>query len=161
MLPKPDDCIGCPFYGDGRGFVPDELPESPAQVVFVCQNPGEVEEVQGRPLVGPTGQMLRTRFVARHLPGVLVTYANIVKCRVLLTRDGKTFHSNNLPPLGSPLWRRVVEQCSGYLKKTLEACPNAIVVPMGEHAALALTGRKAKAMLHLRGTLLVNDDARK
>jgi len=156
VLPKPPDCIGCPFYGDGQGFVPDEI-ASESKVIFVCQNPDEVEEVQGRPLVGPTGQMLRGRFVAQHLPGLPVSYANIVKCRG--QQGGR--RTNNLPPLGSGLWRSVVEQCSGYLKKTLEACPNAIVVPMGEHAALALTGLKAKAMLHLRGTLLVNDDAKK
>ena len=150
MILKPDACLGCPFYGDGSGFVPDEIAPA-SKVVLVCQNPGEVEEIQGRPLVGPTGQMLRGRFVARHLPGVPVTYANIVKCR---WQQGER-RSNNLPPLGSHLWRSVVEHCSGYLKQTLVACPDAIVVPMGEHAALALTGLKAKAMLHLRGTLVV------
>ena len=151
MLHKPAACIGCPFYGDGHGFVPDEIGPG-TKVVFVAQNPGEVEEVQGRPLVGPTGQMFRGRFVGRHLPGVPVTYANIVKCR--WQQNGR--RSNNLPPMGSGLWHSVVTQCSGYLKKTLEACPGAIVVPMGEHAALAVTGLKAKAMLHLRGSLIDN-----
>lgn len=149
MSPKPNSCLGCPFYGDGQGFVDDEAPEG-AQVIFVAQNPGEVEEIQARPLIGPTGQMLRNRFVSKHLPGVSAGYANIVKCR--WQQGGR--RSNNLPPLGSEAWKDVVKHCAGYLQATLARCPRAVVVPMGEHAALALTGLKAKAMLHLRGTAL-------
>lgn len=149
MVSKPDACLDCPFYGDGAGFVPDEVPVG-ARIVFIAQNPGESEEQQGRPLIGVTGQMFRGRFVGKHLPEVPVAYANIIKCR--WQQSGR--RSNNLPPLGSTLWRSAVTQCSGYLKATLEACPDAIVVPMGEHAALAVTGLKAKAMLHLRGTML-------
>ncbi len=150
MIPKPDDCKDCPWWGDGEGFVPDEVVPD-AQVVFCAQNPGEVEEIQGRPLVGPTGQMFRGRFVARHLPDVRAAYANILKCRQQ-TAHGRT---NAMPPKGSRVWQGIVDHCRPYLETTLSRCPGAILVPMGEHAALALTGLRAKAMLHLRGTLLV------
>ena len=153
MLPKPSSCIGCPWAGDMTGFVPDEVPDG-VRVLFVAQNPGASEELQGRPLIGVTGQMFRSRFVARHLPGVMVGYANILKCRAAVTKDGKTTRSNSMPPLGGKAWQTVVGHCRQYLEATLTKCPDAIVVPMGEHAALAVAGRKAKAMLHLRGTLV-------
>jgi DNA polymerase len=151
MKRKPTGCEGCPFYGDGEGFVDDEVPAN-AQVIFIAQNPGEGEEVQARPLVGVTGQMFRGRFVGKHLPGMSVGYANIVKCR--MQQSGR--RSNNLPPLGSGLWKDVVAHCRQYLDVSLAKAPKAILVPLGEHAALALTGLKAKAMLHLRGTLLLD-----
>lgn len=150
MQPKPDDCIGCSWYGDGEGFVPDEVVPG-SQAVFVCQNPGESEEAQGKPLVGKTGQMFRGRFVKKHLDGVPVSYANVIKCRHQ-SADGR--RSNSMPTKGGKEWQEIVARCRPYLDKTLAKVPGAVVVPMGEHAALALTGIRAKAMLHLRGTVV-------
>lgn|SRR5512146_126625 len=150
MIPKPDHCRGCRWYGDGQGFVPDEIDED-AQVVFVYQNPGQTEEIQGRPMIGKTGQMFRARFVKKHLPSVKIAHANVLKCR-FTEPDGKK--SNKMPKKDSKDWWEIVAHCAPYLAETLKKCGRAIVVPMGEHAALALTRRRAKSMLHLRGTVV-------
>lgn len=70
------------MYQDGRGFVPDELVESTAVLVY-GQNPGEEEERQGRPFVGKTGQeMERTYFpVAGLVRGENVSIGNALRCR--------------------------------------------------------------------------------
>src|SRR6266446_1708758 len=62
VLPKPAECVGCPFYGDGKGFVPDEIYEA-APVYIVGQNPGEEEEAQGRPYVGKTGAIMDSKYL--------------------------------------------------------------------------------------------------
>lgn len=150
MIHKPEQCRGCPWYGDGRGFVPDEIVPD-AQVVFIYQNPGATEEVQGRPMIGATGQMFRDRFIKKHLPTTKITHANVLKCRCTEDNGDK---SNRMPKKGSQEWWELVAHCKPYLIETLKQCPNAIVVPMGEHAALAVTGKTAKSMLHLRGTVI-------
>lgn len=160
-MDKPEHCKPCPWFDDGAGFVPDSTTTGGAvrghdatasvQVLFIAQNPGDVEQLQATPLVGVTGQMFRGRFVGKHLPGVPVGYANVLKCR---GRDAAGRHTNVMPPLGSKLWQELKTCCRPYLDETIARCPNAILVPMGEYAAEAVTGLKAKTMLHLRGTLM-------
>lgn len=156
MLPKPESCRSCPWYGDGQGYCPDEIPEG-CQVVLLAQNPGETEEFQGRPLIGTTGQIMRQQFVSRHLAGRRVGYANVVKCR----RQGEGGRrSNELPRLWTSEWRAVMAACRPALEATLARLnEDAIVVPMGEHAIAVMTelmapGRKKPPVLHLRGTLV-------
>lgn len=112
MLPKPDACIGCPLYGDGRGFVPDELVDG-AEVLVLAQNPGGDEEkgdrVAGyaggrpvyvadvpRPLIGKTGYELTTTYlpIAGLTRGKDVSLANVLKCRWV--KGGR--RTNDLPP---------------------------------------------------------------
>src|SRR2546427_203478 len=77
MNPKPPACKGCPFYGDGQGFVPDEYREG-SSVLLLFQGPGADEEA-GRvmasktplvyephppaPLLGATGLSLSLEFL--------------------------------------------------------------------------------------------------
>lgn len=170
-MDKPEHCkrCQCPWFDDGAGFVPDSTAttvlgavssrdasgDAAVRVLFICQNPGDVEQTQATPLVGVTGQMFRGRFVGKHLPGVPVGYANVLKCR---GRDAAGRHTNVMPQLNSKLWQELKTCCRPYLDETIARCPNAILVPMGEYAAEAVTGLKAKAMLHLRGTLCAVPD---
>ena len=82
MLDKPASCVGCPMYGDGKGFVPDEWIEG-SKVVVLAQNPGVDEERTGRPMVGKTGELMNTSFLplANLERGVNVSVANVLKCR--------------------------------------------------------------------------------
>lgn len=145
MNPKPPACADCPWYGDGQGFVPDEIPAE-SKVVYVCQNPGEVEEASGRPLWGPTGQLLREQWVKVYLPGTAVGYANVVKCRKINAAGRR---SNDMPrPAGGKAWKIIVEGC---MQRHLRLPPTALIVPCGKDAHLAFTGIDAP-VLHMRGT---------
>ena len=137
------------MWGDGLGFTPDEVPAG-AQVLFVAQNPGETEEIQGRPLIGVTGQLLRRQLVPRYLGDMVVGYGNMLKCRA---QDAVGRHTNTLPAAGSAEWQAAVRHCWPYLEATLARVPEALVVPMGDHAIRAFTGLRGK-VLHLRGTLV-------
>ena len=150
MLAKPDTCMGCPLWGDGVGFVPDEVPEG-AQVVFVGQNPGATEEAQARPLVGDTGQRWRQKFVARHIPGARVGYANVIKCRLV---DARREHVNELPARDNEAYQTALAKCRPYLDEALaRAAKDAWIVPMGTYACAALVPEIHGPMLHVRGTV--------
>ncbi len=156
MIPKPDYCKGCPWLGDGAGYVPDEVPAG-CDVLFVYQNPGASEEQQARPMIGTTGQIWRHQFVARHLSGARVGHANLIKCR---KQDAAGRRSNALPPVRSKEWCEIVAHCRPALEATFRAAGDVdVVVPVGEHAVAAMTdliqrGRKKPPMLHLRGTFM-------
>lgn len=94
MIPKPPGCEGCPLYGDGKGFVPDEIIQ--ASPVFVLgQNPGVEEEHEGRPFVGKTGETMMKEFFPRAnlIRGENVSIGNAIRCR--WSKNGK--HVNELP----------------------------------------------------------------
>lgn len=134
MLPKPDSCVGCPLYGNGRGFVPDEIVDG-AEVMVVGQNPGEQEEAQGRPFVGATGKVMEQGFFP--LAGLergKVSIGNAIRCRWK--------KSNLLPPLGTAA--KVAEQALAHCKQAHLRIPEStrLVVAQGDYALTSLTGER-------------------
>ena len=132
MRVKPPACLGCPAYGNGQGFVPDELVEQ-APLLLVFQNPGEEEEQQGKPLVGRTGQMMEKNFFP--LLGVQrgeVSLGNVLRCR--------WNHGNTLPPLANGTLQAAVDHCT----KAHFRVPSGTkaILAAGEYAAFAMTGLK-------------------
>src|SRR5436189_2197883 len=105
MLPKPEGCKGCSFYGDGLGWVPDEIIKG-AKVKVYLQNPGEQEEIEGKPAVGPTGQVLNQTLLPRAglQRGVDVSVCNTLRCRYN--------HQNKLPK--GKLLEAAIRQCRQY-----------------------------------------------
>lgn len=142
MLPKPDKCKGCPFYGDGKGFVPDTI-NNRAEVFIYAQNPGGSEEsgrvqlsggewqtVTPQPLIGKTGQMMDRTFLP--LAGLTrddVSLGNSLRCRYK--------HADALPPLTSPIVREAMEKCHREHFKLPEQTK--IIVTQGEYALYAMT----------------------
>ena len=153
MLSKPSSCKGCPLYGDGKGFVPDE-PTDGAEVLVLAQNPGANEEsgerivgyeysgrrrvpltepCQPAPLLGATGyEMERNYFPQAGLRrGENVSLANVLKCRLIV--NGK--RTNDLPK--GKVLTAAVEHCT---RNHLKIPPSTkLVVAMGALSA-AFTG---------------------
>jgi len=146
-LPKPSSCLGCPFYGNGSGFVPDELRDGAAVLVY-GQNPGKEEELEAKPFVGKTGQMMETKFFP--LAGLTrdqVSIGNAYRCRV----NGK----NDLPELQSIEARVALEHCT----KAHRVIPpgTKLIVTQGAYALYAMTGEglgKDRTISSWRGWLL-------
>lgn len=126
MLNKPEQCKSCPLYGDGTGFVPDEIVEG-AEVLVQLQGPGDCEEKglkvidyeQKRPIhqackpaptIGPTGWMQEREFfpLAGLKRGENVSIANTIRCRWRDPATGK--HTNTLPPVN--ILRPAVDICN-------------------------------------------------
>ena len=65
-------------FGDGNEH---------ARVMFIGEGPGEQEDLQGLPFVGPAGKLLDDMLEMIDLDRTKVYIANIVKCRPPRNRD--------------------------------------------------------------------------
>lgn len=92
-------------------------PESP--VVFIGEAPGRVEDQEGRPFVGPAGQLLAKLLASINLTREDVYITNVVKCRPPENRD--------------PLPEEVKEH-SSFLSRELELIQPQLIVLLGRHA---------------------------
>ena len=148
MRDKPVSCMGCPMYGDGRGFVPDQVIDG-APVWVIMQNPGAQEEASGIPAVGATGQMMDTHFIplAGLERGKSVSVGNILKCRNTDQNGRKT---NELPK-GGVLDEAIIHCTSKYLSipPTVK-----LVIAQGALAFKWATQSKIGKMTDWRGFLL-------
>ena len=143
MLSKPPECRGCPAYGDGQGFVPDELKHG-APVTVIAQGPGADEEAGRRylgsnqwephpqaPMIGKTGRVFERTFLPlAGLDRSEVSLGNIVRCR--------WNHKDTLPPLNQKVVQAAIAHCSRAHLRIPESTK--VVVAMGEFAFYGLTG---------------------
>ncbi len=93
-----------------------------ADVMFIGEGPGEQEDLQGEPFVGPAGKLLDTMLELIDLDRSKVYIANIVKCRPPRNRD----------PLPD-------EQaaCMPWLTRQIDLVDPKILVFLGRIAAMA------------------------
>ncbi len=94
-----------------------------ANILFVGEGPGEQEDLQGEPFVGPAGKLLDDMLSIIDLDRSNCYIANIVKCRPPQNRD----------PMD-------VEQdaCIGYLQRQIQLLQPKIIVCLGRIAAKRL-----------------------
>ena len=98
MLPKPTACQGCPAYGNGKGFVPDELVAGSPVWLLGCGVTRD-EELTGQPLAGRAGAWVERDFfplagLTRHQN---VSIGNLLKCRWTDTNTGKKTDALPIP----------------------------------------------------------------
>lgn len=91
-----------------------------ADVLFIGEGPGEQEDLQGEPFVGPAGQLLDVMLSVIDVDRKNVYIANIVKCRPPQNRD----------PLNTEQ-----DACIGYLRQQTALLRPKIIVCMGRVAA--------------------------
>lgn len=94
-----------------------------SRILFVGEGPGEQEDLQGTPFVGPAGQLLDDMLSIIDIDRTNCYIANIVKCRPPRNRD----------PLETEQ-----EACIGYLRQQIELIRPKIIVCLGRIAATAL-----------------------
>lgn len=81
--------VTCQECGLARGrtqVVPGEGPED-AEIMFIGEGPGMHEDRQGRPFVGPAGQLLEELLALMGLRRNQVYICNVIKCRPPNNRD--------------------------------------------------------------------------
>jgi DNA polymerase len=128
-----DECRRCELWERATQGVPGEGPRS-ARLMLVGEQPGDEEDVQGRPFVGPAGRLLRK----------LLDEAGIAVERVFLTNAVKHFF---FEPRGkrrihkTPLQRHIAA-CHAWLDGELERVRPAVIVTLGATALAAVHGSK-------------------
>src|SRR3990167_7006027 len=131
---KPASCAGCPLYGTGHGFVPDELRDG-ATVLIVGQNPCEQEEAEGRPFVGRTGQSMEKYLRDAGLTRDEVSVGNALRCRWRGTND--------LPPITQTITKDALRHCWAAHGRIPDG--TRLIVAQGDYAAVTLTGETVAA----------------
>src|SRR6266540_4019969 len=71
-------CTRCPLYRNATQVVPGEGPKQ-ARVMMVGEQPGDQEDKQGHPFVGPAGRMLDRAIAAAGIERDQVYLTNAVK----------------------------------------------------------------------------------
>ena len=94
-----------------------------SELMFIGEGPGEQEDLQGEPFVGPAGKLLDTMLELIDLDRTKVYIANVVKCRPPRNRDPETLEQ---------------EACSEWLERQTELVDPRIIVCLGRIAAMAV-----------------------
>lgn len=94
-----------------------------AEVMFIGEGPGEQEDLQGEPFVGPAGQLLDTMLEIIDVKRENVYIANVVKCRPPRNRD----------PLPGE-----ISACQLWLRRQIALVEPKIVVCLGRIAAKSI-----------------------
>ena len=116
-------CTGCGLC-ETRHNVVFGVGKRDTDVLFVGEGPGEQEDLQGEPFVGPAGKLLDDMLSILDLDRNANCYiANIVKCRPPRNRD----------PLETEQ-----EACIGYLRNQVALIKPKIIVCLGRIAAKKL-----------------------
>ena len=131
------ECRGCDLYKAATQVVFGAGPKR-ARVMFVGEQPGDQEDRQGEPFVGPAGALLDKALADAGIPGDDVYVTNAVKHFKWEPRGKRRIHKK---PRASE-----VKACRPWLEAELRAVHPAVVVCLGATAAQSLLGSSFKLM---------------
>ena len=124
-------CARCDLCKGRTRAVPGEG-NSQAKILFIGEGPGFHEDKQGRPFVGPSGQLLQELLKSINLKREDVFITNVIKCRPPDNRD----------PLPSE-----IDACNDYLDRQIAAIQPLVIVTLGRHSmAKFFSGEKISAI---------------
>ena len=115
-------CQNCPL-AETRTNVVFGTGNRQADILLIGEGPGEQEDLQGVPFVGPAGKLLDRMLSVVDLSRETVYIANIVKCRPPRNRD--PLHTEQ-------------DACIGYLRAQTALLRPKIIVCLGRIAATRL-----------------------
>jgi uracil-DNA glycosylase family protein len=127
------DCKACPLWKTGTQTVFGEGTQT-AQVMLVGEQPGDREDIEGRPFVGPAGRLLDNALAEAGIDRKLAYVTNAVKHFKWTPRGKRRIHQK-------PSWAEIAA-CRPWLDAELDVVKPKVLVPMGATAAQALLGRQ-------------------
>lgn len=136
------DCKGCSLYKNATQGVFGEGPRT-ADLVLVGEQPGNEEDLEGHPFVGPSGRLLDEMLEAAGLDRSRIYVTNAVK-HFKFERSGKRrLHQKPAPA--------EINACHPWLDRELALLSPKIVVCLGATAARSVFGRVV-TITSLRGS---------
>lgn len=124
-------CRGCPLWKLGTQTVFGEGPVH-ARVLMVGEQPGDREDVEGRPFIGPAGRLLNEALVAAGIDRGEVYVTNAVKHFKWEPAGKRRLHKKP--------GAREVAACRPWLEAEMEALQPEVIVTLGATAAQDLMG---------------------
>ena len=138
------ECRGCDLYKAATQVVFGAGPGK-ARLVLVGEQPGDQEDRQGAPFVGPAGAMLDKALEDAGIPRRDVYVTNAVKHFKWEPRGKRRIHKK--PRMSE------INACRPWLEAELRAVQPAVIVLLGATAAQSIMGSQFKLMQN-RGKLL-------
>src|SRR4051794_2777447 len=138
------ECRGCDLYKTATQVVFGAGPQH-ARVVFVGEQPGDQEDRQGEPFVGPAGALFDKALAEAGIPRQDVYVTNAVKHFKWEPRGKRRIHKK--PRVSE------IKACRPWLDAELRAIRPVIIVCLGATAAQAVFGSQFKLMQQ-RGRVL-------
>jgi len=126
-------CRACPLWETGTQTVFGEGATG-AAVVFVGEQPGDQEDRQGRPFVGPAGRVLDEALVEAGIDRGATYVTNAVKHFKWQARGKRRIHAK-------PNWAELAA-CRPWLEAELAVVKPRVLVCLGATAAQSLLGRQ-------------------
>ena len=151
MAPSPDDraaqwsrlrdeaarCTRCPLYAPATQTVFGEGPVA-ARLMLVGEQPGDREDLAGRPFVGPAGALLERALQALGWPRDALYVTNAVKHFKYELRGKRRMHKTPA--------QREAAACLHWLEDEIGLVQPQAIVAMGATAARSLLGRPVAVM---------------
>ena len=125
------ECQACPLWRDATQTVFGEG-EAGSRLVLVGEQPGDLEDLAGRPFVGPAGLLLDRALAAAGIPRDAVYVTNAVKHFKWIPRGKRRIHKTPA--------QREIEACQQWLAGEVEAIAPVLLVCLGATAARAVLG---------------------
>jgi uracil-DNA glycosylase family protein len=141
-------CTRCPLYRDTTQAVPGEGPShstSSATFMLVGEQPGDKEDLAGKPFVGPAGRMLDQALRDAGIPREEAYVTNAVKHFKHEMRGKRRLHKR---PNAYE-----IERCKIWLDDERRLVKPAAIIALGVTAARSLTG-KTVTIAKVRGKAL-------
>jgi uracil-DNA glycosylase len=137
-------CRNCPLWKNATQTVFGEGRQS-ARIMFIGEQPGDVEDRRGKPFVGPAGKLLDQALIDAGISRPDCYFTNAVKHFKWEPRGKRRIHKKPSP--------REVAACRPWLEAELGLVKPAIIVCLGATAVAAVMG-PAIRVLRDRGKLL-------
>jgi uracil-DNA glycosylase len=128
-------CTRCPLYRNATQAVPGEGPKQ-AKVMLVGEQPGDQEDRQGRPFVGPAGRILDRAIADAGIERRQVFVTNAVKHFKFEPRGKRRLHKR--PSAGE------IDACRWWLDRERAIVRPRVIVALGATAARGVLGRTVK-----------------
>ena len=141
-------CRRCPLWRNATQTVFGEGLEQ-AEVIFVGEQPGDQEDLAGKPFVGPAGKVFDAVLDEAEIDRRKSYVTNAVKHFKFEPRGKRRIHSK--PNAGE------VQACRWWLDKELGLIKPKLAVALGATAAMGLLG-KAVPVTKMRGEVIERED---
>jgi len=143
-----NECRRCPLYRNATQAVPGEGP-SHAKIMLVGEQPGDKEDLAGKPFVGPAGRVLDKALADAGIPRSETFVTNAVKHFKFEPRGKRRLHKKPNT--------QEIDRCKWWFEQERAIVQPELIVALGATAARSVMGR-AVTIGKLRGQALSLDD---
>jgi uracil-DNA glycosylase len=143
-----DSCTRCALYRNATQGVAGDGP-SAAPIMFVGEQPGDQEDLAGKPFVGPAGRLFDVALLRSGIERTQVYITNAVKHFKFEPRGKRRIHQK---PNSAE-----VDACRLWIGSEIQHVQPRLIVALGATAASSLTGQALPVQRH-RGRILQSAD---